>query len=317
MTQIRTAVIGVGYLGTFHAEKYAALPDSELIAIVDANPQQAESVARRFGVAAVSDYRELLGKIDAVSVVVPTLLHFEVADFFLRHGVHVLVEKPITATVEQAEQLIHTAERNGCLFQVGHLEQFNPAVMALKEHLNRPLFIESHRLAPFKPRGTDVNVVLDLMIHDIDIILTIIDAPIRQINPIGVPVLTDEEDIANARLEFTNGCVANVTASRVSNKTERKLRVFQPDAYISVDLQEKSLTIHRKADSHQGAGIADIVVERRQYGNSDPLYTELQAFLKSIREGTPPVVSGENGRQALEMALTISAQLHPQAALIT
>lgn len=316
MAQIRTAVIGVGYLGTFHAEKFAALPDSELIAVVDTNPQQAESVARRLGAAAVNDYRELRGRVDAVSVVVPTLLHFEVADFFLRHGVHVLVEKPMTTTVEQAARLIRSAEQSGVLLQVGHLERFNPAVMALKELVNRPLFIESHRLAPFKSRGTDVNVVLDLMIHDIDIIRTIADAPIHQISPIGVPVLTDEEDIANARLEFANGCVANVTASRVSNKTERKLRVFQPDAYFSVDLQEKSLTIHRKANHDQASGLPDIVVERQQYGSSDALYAELQAFLKSIQNGTPPVVSGEDGKQALEMALTISAQLHPKTPFI-
>lgn len=317
MTQIRTAVIGVGYLGAFHAEKFAALPDSELIAVVDTNPQQAEGVARRLGAVAVGDYRELPGRVDAVSVVVPTLLHFEVTDFFLRHGVHVLVEKPMTATVEQAEQLIRSAEQNGALLQVGHLERFNPAVMALKELVHRPLFIESHRLAPFKPRGTDVNVVLDLMIHDIDIIRTIADAPIRQISPIGVPVLTDEEDIANARLEFANGCVANVTASRVSNKTERKLRVFQPDAYFSADLQEKSLTIHRKTGNDPASGLPDIVVERQQFGSSDALYAELQAFLKSIRAGAPPVVSGEDGKQALEMALRISAQLHPQTPYIS
>lgn len=311
MAQIRTAVVGVGYLGSYHAEKYAALPDSTFIAVADIDRNQAIAIARRFGVTALTDYHELLGKVDAVSVVVPTVLHFEVADFFLRHGVHVLVDKPMTTTVEQAEQLIRTAKRNGCVLQVGHLERFNAAIVALKGLLNQPLFIESHRLAPFKPRGTDVNVVLDLMIHDIDIILSIVNAPIRHIMPIGVPVLTHDEDIANARLEFANGCVANVTASRVSTRVERKMRIFQPDAYISVDLQEKRVAIHRKDWHGQAGEMPNIVVSRQQYSNTDALYAELQAFLQAIQDGTPPMVTGEDGKQALEIALEISAGLRP------
>lgn len=309
MAPIRAAVVGVGYLGTFHAEKYASLPDARLVGVVDARWERAEAVGQRLGVAAMQDYRQLLGRIDAVSVVVPTTLHFEIADFFLSHGIHVLVEKPMTATVDEAQQLIKTAERSGCVLQVGHLERFNPAVMALQEILDRPLFIESHRLAPFKPRGTDVGVVMDLMIHDIDLIQNIVGVSISEISPIGVPVLTDEEDIANVRLEFANGCVANVTASRVSSKTERKLRVFQPNAYISVDLHEKSITVHRKSSETQPSGMPNISVEKRECGHSDALYSQLQAFLRAVRGEMAPVVSGRDGKLALEAALRISAGL--------
>ena len=309
MTLIRVGVVGVGYLGTFHAQKYASLPDARLIGVVDARRDRAEAVAQPLGVFATDDYRELLDRVDAVSVVVPTLLHFEIAAFFLSHGVHVLVEKPMTTTVDEAQRLIETAERNGCVLQVGHLERFNPAVMALQELLDRPLFIESHRLAPFKPRGTDVGVVMDLMIHDIDLIQNIVGEPITEVSPIGVPVLTDEEDIANVRLQFANGCVANVTASRVSNKTERKLRVFQPNAYISADLHEKSLTIHRRSSGIQPSGMPNIQVEKRECGSSDALYSQLEAFLQAVRSEIAPVVSGMDGKLALETALWISAGL--------
>lgn len=309
MKPVRTAVIGVGYLGNFHAEKYAQLPDAELVAVVDPREQQAQAVARRLGVAALSDYRELVGRVDAVSVVVPTLLHYEVTGFFLDHGVHVLVEKPMTTTVAEAEKLIDSAARRGCVLQVGHLERFNAAVVALKALVNRPQFIESHRLAPFKPRGTDVGVVLDLMIHDIDLIQHIVAAPIREIRPIGVPVLTDEEDIANARLEFAGGCVANVTASRVSTRTERKLRLFQPDAYVSVDLHDKSLSIYRRAAGEAPSELPTIEVERRQCGNVDALYAQIEAFVGAVRDGTPPPVSGEDGKRALETALRINEGL--------
>nr|MDQ2694929.1 Gfo/Idh/MocA family oxidoreductase [Pseudomonadota bacterium] len=304
MAALRTAVVGVGYLGTFHAEKYARLPDSQLIAVADSDLARAGALARRLNVAATADYRTLADRVDAVSIVVPTRLHCEVAEFFLHRGVHVLVEKPITATLEEADRLLEAARRRGCVLQVGHLERFNPAIVALQSILSRPLFIESHRLAPFKPRGTDVNVVLDLMIHDIDIILSIVPSPVQDIRPIGVPVLTDAADIANARLEFANGCVVNVTASRVSNKTERKLRVFQPDAYISLDLQDKTMTVHRKGEAGPDSGLPEIRVDKYGFAAADALYDELHAFLKAVRKGTPPVVSGEDGREALRTALT-------------
>lgn len=309
MVSVRTAVVGVGYLGSFHAEKYASLSGAELIGVVDSRRAQAETVAKRLGVEAFADYRALAGRVDAVSVVVPNALHFEVAEFFLRNGVHVLVEKPMTVTVDEAERLIEIAEREHCVLQVGHLERFNPAIMALKEWLDEPLFIESHRIAPFKPRGVDVNVVLDLMIHDIDLIQNIVSRPIIEIRPIGLAVLTDEEDIANARLEFAGGCVANVTASRVSNKTERKLRLFQPNAYLSVDLQQKNLIVHRRCSGDNSSGMPNIVMDRRECGNGDALYAQLQSFLQAILTGAQPVVSGEDGKRALEIALRISAGL--------
>ena len=309
MARVRTAVVGVGYLGRFHAEKYATLPESQLVGVVDTDRERAASIASRLGTTAYSDYRELTDRIDAVSVVVPTDAHFEVADYFLRHGVHVLVEKPITTTLEQADRLIASARRHDRLLQVGHLERFNAALAALTDVINKPQFIESHRLAPFKARGTDVNVVLDLMIHDIDIILGIVDAPLKQISSIGVPVLTAAEDIANARLEFADGCVANVTASRVSYKTERKLRIFQSDAYISADLSEKRVAVYRRAGDAAPDELPDIDVDTRTYDDNDALYAQLQAFVQAVRNGAPPLVSGDDGKRALMIALEINAGL--------
>ncbi len=248
MNKLKCAVIGVGYLGKFHAEKYAALPPCELVAVVDADRETALTIAGRHpGCAAYTDYRELLGKIDVASIVVPTSLHFEVARDFLLAGTHVLVEKPITVTVEQADELIRIAKEKGKVLMVGHLERFNPAVMNLDLTHNRPLFIESHRLAPFNPRANDVSVVLDLMIHDIDIILDMVGSEVERIDANGLKVLTNDIDIANARLTFQNGCVANVTASRISTKVERKMRLFLPNAYMSVDFQSRTLSRHTKA----------------------------------------------------------------------
>lgn len=305
MKTIKTAVIGVGYLGRFHAEKYAALPGSELIAVADADLQTAKSVAAQHGVQAVSDYRELLGRVDAVSIVVPTSLHHEVAKAFLESGAHVLVEKPITVTLEEADDLITTAAAHGRVLQVGHLERFNSAVLAVRDVLKTPLFIESSRIAPFKPRGTDVSVVLDLMIHDIDIIQSIVGAPITKIDASGAQVLSQDIDIANARLQFENGCVANITASRTSLKTERRMRIFQQDAYIAVDFGDKTLTVYRKGEGEMFPGVPEIAREETRYQTSDALKAEIEAFLDSIRHGTPPAVSGEDGKRALATALQI------------
>jgi len=226
MSRLRTAVVGVGYLGNFHARKYAALTDVELTGVVDSDAARASEVAAACACTAFTDYRELIGQVDAVSVVVPTQYHHQVALDFLNAGVHVLIEKPITVTIEQADELIAVAEDKKLVLQVGHLERFNPVLMAAEEVLSAPLFVESVRIAPFKPRGTDVNVVLDLMIHDIDIIQYLVKSKVARIDAIGAPVFTAEEDIANARIAFENGCVANVTASRISLKSERKMRIF-------------------------------------------------------------------------------------------
>ncbi len=243
---MRTAVVGAGYLGRFHAQKYAALADSTLIGIADPDPRARATLAAELGGAAYAGHRELHGRVDAVSVVTPTPTHHAIAKDLLEGGVHVLVEKPMTVTIAEAEDLIGAAHRAGRVLQVGHLERFNAAVRALQPILTVPRFIESARLAPFKIRGTDVDVVLDLMIHDIDLILSIVRSPVVSVDAVGTSVFSGEIDIANARLRFASGCVANATASRVSMKTERKLRLFQDDAYVSVDLQQKVRTLIRK-----------------------------------------------------------------------
>ncbi|MBT3048883.1 MAG: Gfo/Idh/MocA family oxidoreductase [Candidatus Thiodiazotropha sp.] len=309
MDKVRTAVIGVGYLGRYHAQKYAALDDSELVAVVDIDPDTAANVAKECNTEALSDYHDLMDKVDAVSIVVPTQLHHQVAKDFLDSGIHVLLEKPITVTVAEADALIEIARRKQRVLQVGHLERFNSAVLALEGVLKDPQFIESHRLAPFNLRGADVNVVLDLMIHDIDIIQKLVGAPIASIDAKGGAVLTQEYDIANARIKFENGCVANVTASRVSMKPQRKMRIFQPDAYISIDFQDKILSIHRKGEKEIFPGIPEITSEESVFENSDAIMAELRAFLDAIRTGTLPPVTGEDGREALKTAIDISGQL--------
>ncbi|MGD8960316.1 MAG: Gfo/Idh/MocA family oxidoreductase, partial [Desulfobacteraceae bacterium] len=250
MAKLRVGVVGVGYLGEFHAEKYAAMSDVELVGVVDRNLTRAREVAARLGTRAFGSHRELLGKVDAVSVVVPTADHYAVSWDFLRHNVDLMIEKPMTTTLDQADELIAYAAAHGLLIQVGHLERFNSAVTALRDIVTAPMFIESHRLATFKGRGTDVSVVLDLMIHDIDIIASFVRSEIRAIRAAGIPVISPEVDIANARLEFENGCVANVTASRISMKNERKIRLFQRDAYVSVDFSNHGITVIRKTGEH-------------------------------------------------------------------
>ena len=309
MGKIRTAVIGVGYLGRFHAQKYAQLEDCELIAVVDARQEAREAVAAEVGTRGLAEYRELLGRVDAVSVVTPTAAHFPVARAFLESGAHVLVEKPITETPEQAQELIALAARQGRILQVGHLERFNSAILGAEEHLRAPRFIECHRLAPYKERGTDVSVVLDLMIHDIDIVQTLVGSPILSIDAIGTPVFSEDVDIANARIRFANGCVANATASRVSVKAERKMRVFSDEAYVSMDLQQKIVTVIRKLPGGPAAGQLPVSIDERIFEPGDALKAEIQSFLDCIRHGKPPVVSGEAGLAALQTAMQITAQV--------
>ncbi|MBT3335187.1 MAG: Gfo/Idh/MocA family oxidoreductase [Methylococcales bacterium] len=306
MKKIKSAVIGAGYLGKFHAEKYAGLPDCELVAVVDVNQQAAEEIAQKHQTQALTDYRQLLGQVDAVSIVVPTTLHHKVALDFINHGAHVLVEKPITVTVEEADELIAAAKANHVLLQVGHLERFNPAVMGLDHLPDKPLFIESHRLSPFNPRANDVSVVLDLMIHDIDIILALVDSEIARLDASGTPVLTKGTDIANARIVFKSGCVANVTASRVSMKMERKMRMFRPSCYVSVDFQNRVLTQHQIGDKEMFPGIPDIKTNESTFENGDALLEEIKSFLHCIKTGEEPLVSGESGKRALEVAIQIS-----------
>ncbi|TIE32621.1 UDP-N-acetyl-D-glucosamine dehydrogenase [Legionella pneumophila] len=310
MNKIRCAVIGVGYLGRFHAQKYQLIPNAELVAVCDVNSTVCEVVSSELNVPAYIDYHDLLGKVDAVSIAATTNKHFEIAKFCLQHGIHVLIEKPITETVSQAEELIRLAKKHQVKLQVGHLERFNSARLALDEYLELPLFIESQRLAPFNPRGTDVNVILDLMIHDIDIIQNIVQSPIKSITAQGAPVLTKAIDIANARISFANHCVANVTASRISFKTERKTRIFQENSYISIDYQNKQLAVFKKGTGEMFPGIPDITRDQREFEKGDALLEEIKAFLNCIENDSVPLVTGEEGRDALKTAEQITALIN-------
>jgi predicted dehydrogenase len=310
MSRLRAGVIGVGYLGRFHAQKYAALENVDLVGVADVSRERAEEVATEVGTTAFTDYRALLARVDLVSIVVPTQYHFAVAKECLESGCHILLEKPVTQTVAEADELIRMAAERRLVFQVGHLERFNPAILALKGVLKNPLFIESHRLAPFKPRGTDVNVVLDLMIHDIDIILNMVHSTVKVVNSVGVPVLSNEVDIANARLQFENGCVANVTASRASREAMRKIRIFQSDAYISIDYQERKIAIFRKGgEGFPIPGLPNVTMEEKSFEQGDALLAEIRAFVAAISTGTAPPVTGEDGKRALELALQINQKL--------
>ncbi len=306
MKKLKCAVIGTGYLGKFHADKYASHPDCELVAVVDINQTTANEIARKHKTKALTDYKELLSKVDAVSIVVPTSLHHQVSKDFLQSGVHVLVEKPITVTVKEANELISIANEKKLILQVGHLERFNPAILGLDKNQNKPLFIESHRLSPFNPRANDVSVVLDLMIHDIDIILALVDSEIERVDASGTAVLTQGTDIANARLTFKNGCVANVTASRISMKIERKMRLFRPCSYICVDFQNKILTKHRTGHKEMFPGIPEIETEEFIFEGGDALLEEIKHFIGCIQSGNNPLVSGEAGKRALETAIKIT-----------
>jgi predicted dehydrogenase len=309
MQKIRTAVIGVGYLGRFHAQKYAQAEGCQLVAVVDSRPEVRAQVAAELATEPLAEHGSLLGQVDAVSVVTPTPAHFAIAREFLESGAHVLVEKPITETPAEARELIALAARVQRILQVGHLERFNAAILAAEPYLRSPNFVECNRMAPYRERGTDVNVVLDLMIHDIDIVQTIVGAPLATIDAVGTPVFSEEIDIANARLRFANGCVANVTASRVSVKTERKLRIFEDDAYLSLDLQQKILTVIRKRTAADGPGPLPVTIEEQSLEPGDALKAEIDSFLDCIRTGRTPVVPGEAGLVALETAMRITEQV--------
>ena len=309
MKLIRTGVIGTGYLGKFHADKYSELIESELVGIVDTDYEAAQTISNRLNVPAFENYEELFDKVDAVSIVVPTELHHKIAKDFLLNGIDVLVEKPMTTTLEEADDLIETAKKNKCVLQVGHLERFNAAVLALNNVIKQPLFIESHRLAPFKDRGTDVDVILDIMIHDIDIILNIVGSPVKAIHAVGVPVVSSENnDIANVRLEFESGCVANVTASRISAKEMRKIRIFQHDKYLSIDYAAQQVEVYGKTDSDEH-DTPQITYDQIDIKQGDSLKEEIRSFLNAVKSRSIPEVPGEAGKNALKVALEIVEQI--------
>jgi len=302
-----------------HALAYRQIPQAELVGVYDVDRERCLAVAAECQTGAFDRLDPLLEAVEAITLAVPTADHWRMARRSINRGIHVLVEKPIAASLEEADAMITAATAAGVVLQVGHIERFNPAVRALEGILLDPMFIESHRLAPFEPRGTDVAVVLDLMIHDIDILLTLVKSPVARIDANGVAVVSDEEDIANARIQFQNGCVANVTASRISQRKMRKMRLFQRDAYISMDFLEGLTEMYRLVDSEEnmpatiilgqidkGKRQRRIIYERLPTPEKDALQSELEAFLDSIATGKPPVVSGEEGRKALEVAVTIS-----------
>ena len=303
---LRAGVVGVGYLGAFHADKYASLSDVDLVAVVDVDAARAQAIAARCRTEAVTDYRSLFGRVDCVSLAVPTPLHFALTQEFLAHGIDVLVEKPLTASVAEGRALVEEAERDGRILQVGHLERFNPAIRALAGVVTQPRFIECHRLAPFTERGTDVDVILDLMIHDLDVILSLVQSDVQSVEAVGVPVLSETADIANARLRFASGCIANITSSRVALKRERKIRIFQTDTYVSVDYGEKHVRICRRLTEN---GNATITVEEHALGDSDALFDEIEHFVQAVRTRQRPLVDGRTALRALEVAELIRSNL--------
>ncbi|NJD92350.1 MAG: Gfo/Idh/MocA family oxidoreductase [Geobacter sp.] len=316
MKKLRTAVVGVGYLGRFHAQKYASLPQVELVGVADSDPERGRAVAAEIGTTAFDDYRQLVGKVDAVSVVVPTSFHHEVGAFFLKNGIHLLMEKPITTTIEEADDLIRLAKENSLVLQVGHLERFNPALQAAEARIVGPGFIDAARVAPYKPRATDVSVVLDLMVHDIDIICTIFNSPVKSVSASGALVYSPTPDIANARIEFESGAVANVTASRISLQGDRSIKLFQQDACISVDFQNRKATVYSKGDSLLPDGTPEVKVEELAVPQQDQILAEITAFVESIMNGQPVKVSGEDGRRALEIALLVEKRIEENLALL-
>lgn len=303
---LNLGVVGVGHIGKSHARVYHELADAgiRLAAVFDTDRAAAEAVAAPFGARAAGSLEEFAGLVDAATVATPTPTHFPVGKFLLENGKHVLVEKPITETTLQARELSELAHARGCVLQVGHIERFNPAFGALETLLTRPRFIESHRLSPYPNRSTDIGVVLDLMIHDLEIILHLVRAPVESVDAVGVPVLSRGEDIANARLRFADGCVANVTASRISPEKMRKIRVFQEDAYLSLDYGAQTGEVYRRGPG----GIARETVEIER---DEPLKRELASFIATIRlgPGAQPKVSGPQGAAALELALDITARI--------
>jgi DUF1009 family protein/predicted dehydrogenase len=309
---VRVGVVGVGYLGGFHAQKYARLPEARLIVVADPNEDRARAVADQLETEFTVNHRELIGRVEAVSIAAPTPFHHRIARDFLDAGVHVLLEKPMTQSVAEADDLIALAQRNGCILQIGHLERFNSALSAIRPHLGNPLFVEADRLALFNERGLDVDVVLDLMIHDIDLVLHIIDSPLKALRASGVAVLTALPDIASVRMEFANGAVANLTASRISTKNMRKLRVFQGNSYLVADFAERrAYAVYREEEPDED-GYPQVSMEDMEIEEHDALEDEIFAFLKTIRSGGDPAVGGTDGRRALSVALEISSQIEQQ-----
>ena len=315
MISVKTAVVGTGHLGNFHAEKLSKIENADLVAVCDTSLERAEEMAKKYSTSSETDYKSLVSKVDAVLIASPTPSHFEIAQFFLENGKHVFIEKPITQTVKEAEKLCDLAKKSNLVLQVGHVERFNPALLSAQKKLKEPLFIECHRLAPFKPRSTDVDVVLDLMIHDLDVIMTLVNSPVTFVSAVGTPVITPYVDIANARLEFESGAVANITASRVSQRSERKFRVFQETQYLSIDFGTGELNLTTKTGEWENfEEEMPLEFESWELEKGDALLTEDQSFIDSIINQKSPEVSGEQGLVALKVAEQIRNEISKRLA---
>ncbi len=311
MEKLKVGVVGVGYFGWFHAEKYARIPHVELVGVADINEARAQEVADHFSTRPFIDYRDLFDKVQAVSIAVPTTIHYQVARDFIDHGIDVLLEKPMTTSLPEAEALVEVAANHKRILQIGHLERFNSAVFALNGLLGDPLFIDSLRFSPFLERASHVDVVLDLMIHDIDLVLSVVRSDVTSISAVGVPVISAHIDVANARIEFKNGCTANITASRVSGKKMRQIRIFQDNGYITIDFLSHRIRVHRKKQDSDGPKVTS---EEIKIAATDALETEIQSFIEKVRDRSEPLVSGRNGKRALEVALSITEQIERKKA---
>ncbi|MGO9451350.1 MAG: Gfo/Idh/MocA family protein [Candidatus Binataceae bacterium] len=302
MSDLRAAVIGAGRLGTLHAQKYVAIDGVHLAYVADIDRERADKLAHETGASATGDYRDLAGKVDLVTVASPSLTHHEVAAAMLTAGIDVLLEKPMAASLAEARELAGLAAKHGRVFQIGHLERFNPAIVRLRSIVNGPRFVECHRLAPFTERGTDVDVILDLMVHDLDVILSLAPSDVASVEAIGVAVLTDSIDVANARIRFKSGLIANISTSRVAPRRERKIRFFQPDAYISVDYEARRVQIYRKSPAPPGAKFPMISAEQLDLGEGDPLADEVRSFVEVVRTRGTPAVAAKDGLRVMELS---------------
>ena len=301
--KLKVGVVGIGHLGNYHLQKYQKLENCEVVAVADPLVERAQKAASIYKCIACSDYRAMLDKVDVVSIAVPTGEHYKVARDFLAAGVDVLIEKPICATLEEADELIGLAKKNKLVLQVGFVERFNPAIMALEKVITKPMFIEAHRLHPFFERGTDVDVILDLMIHDLDIILKFVDSPVASVEAVGVSILSDKIDISNVRISFNTGCIANITASRISVKTMQKIRFFGAEGYHSVDCQKREILSLGKGKNEDGQ--LQILQNNIEVGSHDPLEEEIRSFINAVTNRSQPLISGEDARISLELAIDI------------
>jgi predicted dehydrogenase len=312
--KVKAAVIGTGHLGREHVRIYASLPDVELVAVCDTSHEAGRAIAEKYHAQFIANYRELFGSVEAVSIATSTISHHEITCACLEAGISVLVEKPISHTLGEADEMIALAEAKQTVLQVGHIERFNPAFVELQKRLHRPHFFEAHRMGIFTPRSLDIDVVMDLMVHELDIIAALVGSEVEKVEAVGIPILTPKIDLANARVEFQNGCVANITASRVSGERLRKLRVFQPNEYYSLDYAEQSVGMCKLISPSIENPRPEIVAEPLTITRREPLLAEIEAFIAAHRQHTQPVVTGSDGRRALALAVTVLEQIKTHSA---